>query len=163
VQALSSPKKFPSKNPALWSVDSPNLYTCKTRISRETRLLIENTETFGIRIVEVDSKKGFRVNGVETKLRGACIHHDNGIIGAMTFEAAEDRRVRILKQAGLMQFAAHIIPCQRRCSMLVINTGFSSWTRTFDMWYTHKTSPRLCDLVRGMLGTGCGSHGCQGL
>ena len=88
-------------SPRRWSVEEPHLYRCRARIlDAEDVVIDEAEESFGIRKLELDAAHGLRINGVETKLRGACIHHDNGILGAATFHHAEARRVRLLKEAG---------------------------------------------------------------
>ena len=86
-------------NPKLWSAESPYLYTCVTRIYGE-ELLDEDVTTFGIRTLSLDAKRGLRVNGKEVKLRGACIHHDSGLLGAATYEDAQFRQIAKLKEAG---------------------------------------------------------------
>ena len=84
----------------LWSAESPNLYTCRVTLLLDGKVLDQVVETFGIRSLECTPQKGLLVNGETIKLRGACVHHDNGVLGAATFEAAEERRVKILKEAG---------------------------------------------------------------
>lgn len=66
------------------------------------------TEHFGIRVLTLDPSRGFQINGETVKLRGACIHHDNGIIGAETFAEAEWYRCKCLKEAGLTPCAVLI-------------------------------------------------------
>lgn len=84
----------------LWSDESPNLYTCRVTLLNDGTNLDQLVEPFGIRSIECTPQKGLLVNGKPTKLRGACVHHDNGVLGAATFAAAEERRVRILKEVG---------------------------------------------------------------
>jgi beta-galactosidase len=85
-----------------WSVDSPSLYLVQSQlVERATgRLLDSSVDRFGIRTLSLTPEHGFLINGERVLMRGACVHHDNGVIGAVTLPAAEDRRVRILKQAG---------------------------------------------------------------
>ena len=90
------------KSPALWSEDHPALYVCKSSLleaSGDTPLDTAS-DTFGIRTLTLDAARGLRVNGVSVKLRGACIHHDSGIIGAATYEDAHFRQIKRLKEAG---------------------------------------------------------------
>jgi beta-galactosidase len=84
----------------LWSDVSPNLYSCRATLIKDGEVLDETVDTFGIRSIECTPQKGLLINGQPTKLRGACVHHDNGVLGAATFEAAEERRLWILKDAG---------------------------------------------------------------
>lgn len=85
---------------SLWSAESPNLYACRVTLLQNGKVLDQVVETFGIRSLECTPQKGLLVNGEPIKLRGACVHHDNGVLGAATFESAEERRVKILKEAG---------------------------------------------------------------
>ncbi len=122
--------------PRLWNVDTPYLYTCQLTIQEEETILDESTEMFGIRELTLDATRGLRINGQEVKLRGACIHHDNGIIGAATFERAEERRCQQLKEAGFNAIRSSHHPISKamlkacdRNGMLVIDELADSWTR----------------------------------
>ncbi len=89
------------EKPALWSDESPELYGYEVVITDETgKKLDSESGSFGIRTLSLDAKRGLRVNGKEVKLRGACIHHDNGLVGAATYQIAEYRRAYKLKEAG---------------------------------------------------------------
>lgn len=116
----------------LWSDETPNLYTCRVRYKDE---IIE--EKFGIRKIEW-SNKGLFINGKETLLRGGCIHHDHGILGARAFKESEYRRIRILKEAGYNALriahnpaAAYTLEACDYYGMYVID-------ETWDCWYAHK-------------------------
>lgn len=131
-------------NPLLWSCEEPNLYTCNIRlveISDKTAIgdfvTDEFLDNFGIRTLALDSHRGLRINGREVKLRGACIHHDNGIIGACTLEKAELRRCRQLKAAGFNCIRSAHQPLSRamleacdREGMLVLDELSDCWTRS---------------------------------
>ncbi len=92
-------------DPALWSVDNPNLYTAHSTLGRPEDEIITS---FGIRTLQVDPRKGLRINGKPVLLRGACIHHDNGPLGAAAVDRAEERRIELLKAAGFNAIrAAH--------------------------------------------------------
>jgi beta-galactosidase len=91
--------EFSIENVKLWSAETPNLYRCHVTLQENGQVLDEVIENFGIRLVEWSSR-GLFINGQATLLRGGCIHHDNGILGAATYDKAEERRVRILKEAG---------------------------------------------------------------
>jgi beta-galactosidase/beta-glucuronidase len=85
------------ESPALWGPDSPSLYTATAELADgdpviDDAPLDRAMATFGIRRLQLDPRRGLRVNGEPVKLRGACVHHDSGILGAATFPAAEDRR-----------------------------------------------------------------------
>ena len=124
------------ENPFLWSCETPDLYECQVVISEGDILVDEAVETFGIRTLSLTAKKGLRINGKEVKLRGACIHHDNGVIGACTLEKAEKRRLRQLKEAGFNCIRSSHHPVSRamldacdREGVLVLDELFDCWTR----------------------------------
>ena len=87
-------------SPALWSPENPNLYTSTMQVLEGEEELDREETSFGIRTLSIDAAHGVRINGQTVKLRGACIHHDNGILGAATLPDAEERRIRQLKEAG---------------------------------------------------------------
>ena len=76
---------------------SPNLYTSTMQVLEGEEELDREETSFGIRTLSIDAAHGVRINGQTVKLRGACIHHDNGILGAATLPDAEERRIRQLK------------------------------------------------------------------
>ena len=88
----------------LWSVDTPSLYTAKVRFGEDTAV-----ETFGIRTLQW-GKDGFLVNGERVILRGACVHHDNGLLGAVCHPDAVERKLRILKENGYKKGAVAKLP-----------------------------------------------------
>ena len=88
-------------DPVLWSPDSPALYTAEVRLLSEDDAEIDRSEIrFGIRTIEVNAAEGFKLNGEPLLLKGGCVHHDNGLLGAAAYRTAEYRRVRQLKDAG---------------------------------------------------------------
>lgn len=130
--------------PKLWDEHHPNLYTCVTRLYRggsltEDNLVDEQEAAFGIRTLSLDAKRGLRVNGKEVKLRGACIHHDSGLLGAATYEDAQLRQVKLLKEAGFnaIRMAHHPMASNmlRACDAL----GMYVMDESFDMWSRSKS------------------------
>lgn len=117
----------------LWSDETPNLYTCRVTVGNDT---VE--EKFGIREIKW-SPKGLFINGKETLLRGGCVHHDSGILGAATYDESEWRRVRILKEAGFNAIRAAHNPCSRAMLEACDHYGMYMMDETFDMWYNRKT------------------------
>ncbi|MDX2185626.1 MAG: glycoside hydrolase family 2 TIM barrel-domain containing protein [Opitutaceae bacterium] len=91
---------FSLESPRLWSPESPHRYTLELRLEAKGQRVASWRGTFGVRSVEVSADKGFLLNGKSVKLRGGCVHHDNGLLGAASFRDAEFRRVRLLKEAG---------------------------------------------------------------
>ena len=120
-----------------WSVDEPNLHTCRIQLLDGDEVVDEELTTFGVRTLALDPRHGLRINGETVKLRGACIHHDNGVIGAATIGRAEERRVEILKAAGFNALRSAHNPMSRamldacdRLGMLVMDEAFDMWTVT---------------------------------
>lgn len=128
-------QQFTIDNPELWGVDSPALYTCRTRLEPSDSMSEIVESTFGVRTLEWDVRHGMRINGETIKLRGGCIHHDNGLIGAATIARAEERRVELLKEAGYNAIrsahnpisAAMLDACDR-LGMLVLDEYTDGWT-----------------------------------
>lgn len=119
-------------NAKLWSDETPHLYTAKVTCGEDT---VE--EKFGIRKIEW-SNKGLFINGKKTLLRGGCIHHDNGILGAATYDESEWRRVRILKEAGFNALRSSHNPASRALLEACDHYGIYVMDETFDMWYNRK-------------------------
>ncbi|MBR1496583.1 MAG: DUF4982 domain-containing protein, partial [Oscillospiraceae bacterium] len=90
------------KSPALWSEDSPALYRFESalRLAGAAEPIDRAEGSFGIRTLALDAARGLRVNGRTVKLRGACVHHDSGLLGAATWYDAQYRQVKLLKEAG---------------------------------------------------------------
>ncbi len=132
----------------LWSVESPYLYTCRVTFCGDVR-----EERFGVRVVGCSAREGFTVNGERVILRGACIHHDNGILGAAEYACAAERKIAALKKCGYNAIrSAHnpassaVLEACDRLGMLVVD-------EYCDMWYIHKTkydyADRFADEWRG--------------
>lgn len=123
--------------PALWNPDSPALYRAEVTLEEGDAELDASDTMFGIREITVDVQHGLRLNGQELKLRGACVHHDNGILGAATINRADERRVELLKEAGFNAIRSAHNPLSRamldacdRLGMLVMDEAFDQWTRS---------------------------------
>ena len=121
--------------PLRWSLEDPALYTCRTVLVRDGEQLDAVDTTFGIRTLQWDAIHGLRLNGQVVKLRGGCVHHDNGVLGAATFARAEARRVERLKAAGYNAIrSAHnpistaMLEACDRIGMLVMDETFDAWT-----------------------------------
>jgi beta-galactosidase len=130
IMALSTPR--------LWCPTSPTLYSLETELRRGVMVLDHAVTSFGVRIVTFDTARGMAINDVPTKLRGGCIHHDNGLLGAAAFDAAEERKVLLLKARGYNAvrpshnlFSPAFLDACDRHGLLVIE-------ETFDVWREHK-------------------------
>jgi len=125
------------RNPSLWNVDSANLYICNVVIREDDILLDEARTTFGLRHITLDPVFGLRINGEKTLLRGACIHHDNGVVGACSFTRAEERKVELCKKAGFNSIRiSHnsasnaLLDACDRLGMLVMEESFDTWNHS---------------------------------
>lgn len=117
----------------LWSVDTPSLYTAKVRFGEDTAV-----ETFGIRTLQW-RKDGFLVNGERVILRGACVHHDNGLLGAVCHPDAVERKLRILKENGYNAIRSAHNPCSKAALDVCDRIGLMVMDEYIDQWYIHKT------------------------
>lgn len=124
-------------NAKLWSDESPNMYTCHVELHADGVDDIWE-EKFGIRKVEW-STSGLFVNGKKTLLRGGCIHHDNGLLGACGYEEAEWRKVQVMKDAGFNAIRSSHNPCSTAMLEACDALGMYMMDETWDMWYRHKT------------------------
>jgi beta-galactosidase len=126
------------KEAKLWDPDRPYLYTCKSRIMAGDETLDSAETIFGVRSLSLDRENGLSVNGNTVKLRGACIHHDNGVIGAAAIERAEERRVEKLKEAGFNAIRSAHHPASRALLNACVRLGMFVMDETFDAWTESK-------------------------
>ena len=99
----------------------------------------DDTVTFGIRTLPLDPQRGLRINGEPVKLRGACIHSDNGVLGAATIDRAEERRVELLKAAGFNALRSAHNPMSRAMLDACDRLGVLVMDELTDMWTESKT------------------------
>lgn len=121
-------------NAKLWLPDSPCLYTCQIEFEGSIY-----EARFGIRTLTWDSEHGLEINGIRTILKGACIHHDNGLLGAAAYEEAERRKVQILQAAGYNAIRSAHNPCSKSLLNACDELGMLVMDEYVDMWYIHKT------------------------
>lgn len=136
----SGPMEFTIPDAKLWSVDDPALYTCRLTYGEDVQEV-----RFGIRTVECDAKNGFRINGKRTLLLGACIHHDNGILGAVGHPFAERRKIALLKKAGYNAIRSAHNPVSKAVLDACDELGMMVLDEYVDMWYIHKTQYDYAD------------------
>lgn len=123
----------------LWSEETPSLYTCRVTLSENSETVDTAEETFGIRMVEWNPG-GLFINGKNALLRGGCIHHDNGLLGAATYAESEERRVRILKEAGFNAIRSSHNPASDVLLSACDRYGMYVMDEAWDMWYNHKSA-----------------------
>ena len=150
---------FTVDTPKLWSPDSPSLYQARVTIEESGRTVDEQTVNYGIRSFSFDAERGFLLNGQPLLINGACVHHDDGVLGAMAFDAAEIRKVRQMKQAGFNLIRTSHNPTTRAfldacdsIGMLVIGEAFDGW-RSAKTPYDYSTLIDSCyaDDIRQMV------------
>ena len=123
----------------LWSAERPELYVCRVTLEDATSAVIDVAETtFGVRTLAWSAEKGFLVNGETVLLRGACVHHDNGMLGAASYDASEERKVRILKEQGFNALRSSHNPASPALLEACDRLGMYVIDETFDMWFQHK-------------------------
>jgi len=125
-------------SPALWSPEDPNLYTSTMQVLEGQEELDREETSFGIRTLSIDAAHGVRINGQTVKLRGACIHHDNGILGAATLPDAEERRIRQLKEAGFNAIRSSHHPAGRALLDACDRYGVLVMDELSDVWNVRK-------------------------
>ncbi len=135
------------EQPALWSPEEPKLHSLLVQVYHGGRLVDAWSGHFGIRSIAFSAGSGFLLNGRKTLLKGGCVHHDQGILGASAFDASEERKVRLMKENGFNAIrtshnppsSAFLDACDR-LGMLVIDESFDMWqgkTNTHDYHRHH--------------------------
>lgn len=126
--------KFNPVRMDLWSPESPSLYDMDITVLVDGKVVDQVSETFGVRSIEYSADGGFKLNGKPVWLNGGCVHHDNFLLGARSYDAAEARKVKLMKDAGFNavrtshnpQSPAFYDECDRQ-GLLVIDEAFDGW------------------------------------
>ena len=122
------------KAPRLWSPETPYLYTLTTRVTKDGKTLDEKQQKIGIRTIRVSREGGFQLNGQTRKLKGVCLHHDLGPLGAAINKAALIRQIRMLKEMGCDAIrTAHNMPSTWQME-ICDSMGMMVMAESFDMW-----------------------------
>jgi beta-galactosidase len=120
--------------PALWSADEPNLHSALIQLWVDGRLKDAQSLRFGVRDLVFNARVGFLCNGRKTVLRGGCMHHDNGILGSRAFDAAEERRIRVMKENGFNAVRTSHNPPSEAFLDACDRLGFFVLDEAFDQW-----------------------------
>ncbi len=133
------------ESPKLWDAENPNLYQVKVYVKdlgvyrthfvkNQNTTVDEGTIIFGVRTITADAVRGLRINGKEVKLKGGCVHHDNGLLGAVSLYEIEARKVKKLKEVGFNAIrtahnppSAALIEACDRLGMYVFDEAFDAW------------------------------------
>ncbi len=144
----------------LWSAETPELYEAVVTLKKDGKELDKVTESFGVRSIAWDAKNGFQINGKTVNLRGGCVHHDHGILGAAEYDAACEHRVRIMKEAGFNAVRISHHPASKamlracdKLGMYVMNESFDTWIGAkspydYAIWFRDEHEKDLSDMVR---------------
>lgn len=120
-------------NAKRWDLDDPHLYTCRAVFGTDSC-----ETTFGLRTITWGDE-GFCLNGQRVIVQGACIHHDNGVLGACCYEDSEWRKIRILKENGYNAIRSAHNPCSKALLDACDRQGVLVMDEYIDHWYIHKT------------------------
>lgn len=162
---------FRLENPMLWNVDHPNLYTVKVTASdigtfrthfipNRVKTIDEETALFGVRTITADAVRGLRINGKTVKLKGGCLHHDNGLLGAVSLYESEARKVKKLKEVGFNAIrtahnppSAALVEACDRLGMYLFDEAFDAWgiakrTGDYSQYFESQWGKELTAFVR---------------
>jgi beta-galactosidase len=127
----------------LWTLEAPRLYTLRSRLSVDSTVVDETTTPFGIRTLRFDAEKGFFLNDKSVKLKGVCIHHEAGGVGAAVPDKVLERRLRLLKELGVNAIrtshnppAPELLDMCDRLGLLVKDEAFDEFTPAKNKWVT---------------------------
>ena len=127
---------FKILDPHLWSPDAPYLYHVVSELVVNNKVIDRVTNNFGIRSIDISAEKGFLLNGKQILLRGGCVHHDDGPLGSATIDAAEIRKVHLLKSFGFNAVRTSHNPPSKQfldacdsIGIIVIDEAFDQWER----------------------------------
>ena len=131
------------KNPRLWSVETPVLYSVLSVVESEGRKVDQVRTPFGVRTFRFDADKGFSLNGKSMKLKGVCVHHDAGPVGAAVPAGMWERRLKQLKEIGCNAIrmshnppAAELLDLCDRMGFVVMDEAFDEFTPPKNKWVT---------------------------
>ncbi len=137
--ATGAPGSINIPDAKLWSDETPYLYRCKVTLTERGETMDTEEVTFGVRMISKDHN-GLYVNGKNVLLRGGCVHHDNGILGACAYAEAEWRKVRMLKEAGFNAIRSSHNPCSAALLDACDYYGVYVIDEAWDMWYQRKNT-----------------------
>jgi beta-galactosidase len=148
------------RRPNLWSTERPSLYRAVTRVECGGAACDEVTTPFGIRSFAFRADSGFFLNGRHLKIRGVCLHHDLGALGAAVHDRAIERQLQIMKDMGVNAIrtshnppAPELLDLTDRMGLIVMDEAFDMWRKQktdydyhldFDAWHARD----LSDMVR---------------
>lgn len=130
-------------SPKFWSLENPYLYSLKTTVIQNGKVIDQNEQKLGIRELTFDANKGFALNGVWTKVKGVCLHHDGGCLGSAVPREVWERRLQTLKQMGCNGIrmshnpqAPDVYELCDEIGLLVMDEAFDEWEYSKKKWIT---------------------------
>lgn len=142
VLACSTDRIIPLPDAQLWSAETPKLYKLRASLTHNHEIIDSAEVTFGIRQLQWNARQGLVVNGKSVKLKGGCLHHDHGILGAAAYEKAELRRVAKLKEMGFNALRYSHNPAGKAFLRACDQLGMYVIDEAFDQWQVPQTA---CD------------------
>ena len=140
-ETVDAPHSINAANPRLWSPDTPDLYTISVTVRKDGDILDNENIIMGIRTFRFDPDKGLFLNGRNIKMKGVCMHHDAGCLGAAVHRKVWERRLKKLKDMGCnairMSHNPHMPELYDLCDsmgFLVIDEAFDEWEGVKNKW-----------------------------
>ncbi len=124
-------------DPKLWCIESPALYAARTKLMVRNEVVDDYFTAFGIRTATFDPQKGFSLNGESVKMKGVCIHHDAGCLGAAVPDRVLERRLEVLKELGCNAIRTSHNPPAPEMLDMCDRMGFFVIDEAFDKWFAH--------------------------
>ena len=124
----------------LWTAETPELYDLSVKLKKGNKVVDETAERFGIRTLSWNAKEGFLVNGASVKLRGGCVHEDNGPLGAVSLKKSEVRRMKKMKESGYNAVRYAHQPAGSAFLEACDEVGLYVMDETFDTWFNVKST-----------------------
>lgn len=125
-------------NPKLWNTETPNLYTVVVQLKKGSKIVDQTETIFGVRTIDFSPEKGFLLNGKTVLIKGGCLHHDNGILGAPAFNRTEYRKVQIMKENGFNAIRVSHNPPSKVFLDACDELGILVMDESFDQWQLPK-------------------------
>ena len=125
-------------DPEIWDTETPNVYTAETTVKENSKIIDNETNTFGIRTIEFKPESGLWLNGRNVRLYGACLHHDGGAVGAAVPLSVWERRFNLLKEIGVNAVRGAHNPMDKPFYDLCDRMGMLFLDETFDTWTARK-------------------------
>ena len=131
------------KNPQLWNLNQPNLYSLNTKVIENGKVIDQTSTKTGMRCYTFDPNKGFALNGEWMKVKGVCIHHDAGVLGVAVPPEVWRKRLLALKEVGVNAIrtshnpqAPEVYELCDELGLLVMNEAFDEWKYAKRKWIT---------------------------